>query len=116
MEACSGLPERVRSMEGLGVMDAEQVVARKLELLAQEADATPVSWWMSFCDLDKPKGEQFIGVAIVVAPGFMHAHQRAWSLGINPGGQIQAYQVEGVGVQYHDRLLSRAELEAAGLV
>ena len=114
-------------MDGLGilvgkgtekekVMDADQVVARKLELLAQEADATPVSWWMSFCDPDKPKGEQFIGVAIVVAPGLMHAHQLSWDMGINPGGELQGYQVEGVGAQYHNRLLSRAELEAAGLV
>ena len=97
-------------------MDAEQVVARKAALLAREAYKTPVSWWMSFCDPDKPKGEQFIGVAIVVAPGFMHAHQRAWSLGINPGGEIQAFHVEGIDAHYHDRLLSRAELEAAGLV
>lgn len=97
-------------------MNAEQVQERKAMLMAQEQDNPPTLWWMSFCDPEKPKGQQFLGVCIVEAPGFMHAHQKAWALGINPGGEIQATQVESVPVEYLDRLLSRAELEAAGLV
>ena len=97
-------------------MNAEQVQERKAMLLAQEQDNPPAQWWMSFCDPDKPKGQQFLGVAIVEAPGFIHAHQKAWALGINPGGQIQASQVDGVPAEYHDKLLSLADLEAAGLV
>lgn len=98
------------------MLNAEQVQERKAMLLAQEQDNPPSLWWMSFCDPDKPKGQQFLGVCIVEAPSFMHAHQKAWVLGINPGGEIQAILVEGVPAEYHDKLLSRAELEAAGLV
>ena len=97
-------------------MNEEEIEARKTMLLAQEAGEPPVSWWMSFCDPNKPKGEQFLGVVITKATGLMHAHQRAWMLGINPGGEIRAQPVAGVADEYHDRLLSRAELEAAGVV
>lgn len=97
-------------------MNAEQVQERRAMLMAQERGNPPAQWWMSFCDPDKPKGQQFLGVVVVEAPGFMHAHQKAWSLGINPGGEIQAFQVEGVPTEYHDKLLPVAELEAAGLV
>lgn len=89
---------------------------RKATLLAQEHDSPPALWWMSFCDTGRQRDQQFLGVVIVEAPGFMHAHQKSCALGINPGGEIQALQVNGVPVEYHDKLLSRAELEAAGLV
>lgn len=98
------------------MLNAEQVQERKAMLLAQEQGNPPALWWMSFCDPDKPKGQQFLGVAIVEAPGFIHAHQKTWSLGINPGGEIQASQVEDVPAEYRNRLLSLIELEAAGLV
>ena len=98
-------------------MDAEQVLQeRKKLLLAEEQNNPPALWWLSFCDPDKAKGQQFLGVVIVEAPGFMRAHQKACELGINPGGEIQAMPVDGVASEYHDRLLSRVELEAAGLV
>jgi hypothetical protein len=97
-------------------MNALEVEARKAALLAEERNEPPISWWMSFCDPDKPKGEQFLGVVITKAPGLMHARQRAWMFGINPGGEIQAFPVEGIADDYHDRLLSLVELEAAGLI
>lgn len=97
-------------------LNERQVRERKAMLLAKEQDNPPAQWWMSFCDPNKPKGQQFIGVCVVKAPGFMHATQKAWDLGINPGGEIQAYRVNDVPVEYHDKLLSLAELEAAGLV
>jgi hypothetical protein len=98
------------------MLNAEQVEERKAMLLAQEQDNPPVLWWMSFCDPTKPKGQQFLGVCIVEAKGFVHAHQKLWTLDINPGGEIQAMQVVGVPTEYHNKLLSRAELEAADLV
>lgn len=98
------------------MLTEEQAQERKAMLLAEEQGNPPVQWWMSFCDPEKPKGQQFLGVVVVEAPGFMHAHQKAWELGVNPGGEIQAFRVEGVPNEFHDRLLSRAELEAAGLV
>ena len=98
------------------ILNAKQVQERKVTLLEQEHEQSPALWWMSFRDPNKPKGRQFLGVAIVEAPGFMHAVQKTWELNINPGGEIVAEQVEGVSVEYHNRLLSRADLEAAGLV
>lgn len=71
---------------------------------------------MSFCDTKRPVGQQFLGVCIVEAPGLMHATQKAWALGINPGGEIKALQISGVPAEYLDKLLSRAEIEASGLV
>lgn len=97
-------------------MNAKELQERKKLLLAEEQDNPPVFWWMSFCDTDLPEGQQFLGVAIVEAPGFVHAQQKTWALGINPGGEIQAFPVEGVPAECLDRLLSRAELETAGLV
>jgi hypothetical protein len=90
--------------------------ARLLAALTKEQNNPPAQWWMSFCDPDKPKGQQFLGVSIVEASGFMHAQQKAWALGINPGGEIQGEQVEGIPAEYLNKLLSRAELEAADLV
>lgn len=98
------------------MLTPEQVGERRTLLLAQERDNPPVLWWLSFCDPGRPKGQQFLGVAVVEASGLMHAHQRTWALGINPGGEIQACPVGGVPIEYRDRLLSRTDLEAAGLV
>lgn len=109
-----------KSLGGLtcrgGTMNEPQVQELKELLLAEEQDNPPVLWWMSFCDPEKPKGQQFLGVCIVEAPGFIHAYQKAWALGINPGGEIQAAQVEGIPGEYMNKLLSSAELKAAGLV
>lgn len=98
------------------MLSAQQIQKRTLTLLAQEKNNTPKLWWLSFCDPTKPKGQQFLGVCIVEVPGFIHAQQKTWTLGINPGGEIQACQVEDVPPEYLDKLLSRAELEAAGFV
>lgn len=86
-------------------MNAEQVQERSAMLLAREQNNQPALWWMSFCDPDKPKGQRLLGVAIVEAPGLFHAHQKAWALGINPGGEMRACRVEGIPIKYHDRLL-----------
>ena len=97
-------------------MNASQVQARKAALLVQEQGNPPAQWWMSFCDPDKPKGQRFIGVVVVEAPGFAHAHQKTWALGVNPGGEVQGAQIEGFPAEYLDKLLSRVELEEAGLL
>lgn len=98
------------------MLNADQVQERKAVLLEQEQDNPPVLWWMSFCDPEKPKGKQFLGVCIVSAPGLMHAHQKALALGINPGGEILAAQVEDIPGEYMNKLLSRADIEAAGFI
>jgi len=94
----------------------EQRHERALMLLNQEKGNTPSQWWMSFCDPDKPTGQQFLGVLVIEAIGFMHAVQLSWTLGLNPGGEVIAGQVEGVPSEYHNRLLSKQEIEDAGLL
>lgn len=90
-----------------------------VEKLAAEAVGPEAWWWLSFADPDRPKGEQFLGVAIVRARGLGLAITRCHQLKINPGGQVQGYEippdvkiVEGTA----DRLLSRKELVLARYV
>jgi len=78
-------------------------------------------WWLSFCDPDKPKGTQFLGVAIVVAQNFGAAVLTAGLAGCNPGGEVEGYLFNSdacpVDVEpYLNRLMSKTELEEAGLV
>lgn len=83
--------------------------------LAAADESPPVWWWLSFCDTERPAGEQFLGVAIVEAPNVPMATVRAWDLGVNPGGQVAAYDVPAghlPAVEWRDRLLTRAEAEA----
>lgn len=78
-------------------------------------------FWLSFADASLPKGQQFLGVAIVNAHSFLEAVKVAHILGINPGGEVQGFDVEVPGgkdipAKYVERLLSReeiAELEEA---
>lgn len=54
-------------------------------------------WWLSFCDADRPKGQQFLGACMVVVPhasseqeGLKEALRMSHLLRINPGGDVQA--------------------------
>lgn len=101
---------------------------------------SPRLFWLSFCDPEKPQGQQFLGVAIVevtredaalasiiVAMGFPNALPGAeWIAaassvarqhGCNPGGEIQACELGPMfptNVPRHT-LLSKAQLEALGV-
>lgn len=68
-------------------------------------------WWLSFADPARPKGQQFLGVSVVRAESFTQAVFQARSLGINPGGQVQGFEVESGTIPEGDieRLLSRDE-------
>ncbi len=71
-------------------------------------------YWLSFADPDKPRGTQFLGVAIVEELDFIGAIKRAHALGCNPGGEVLGYTVpERIDVPevWMDRLLTRAEAE-----
>ncbi len=51
---------------------------------------SPNTWWLSFCDPQRPEGSQCLGVAIITeAGGFVDAVDRAHRLGANPGGEVQ---------------------------
>jgi len=80
------------------------------------------TYWLSFCDADRPKGRQFLGVVIVdvsaadadealaiwnathVAP--MHdqvdgpwiaaAMRACWQAGVNPGGEIASLRIDDI--------------------
>ena len=99
-------------------------------------------FWMSFCDGDKPKGEQFLGVSIVpvtaddvaaIMPDLMvrfpnylpggewlaAASRLAHERGCNPGGEVQSVVLEGHplpdGVPLNT-LMQKADLQAHGLI
>ena len=70
----------------------------------------PVWWWLSFADGEKPKGEQFLGVAVVKAINVTEAIREAWRLGINPGGECAFQELAKAPPRnIRRRLLSREE-------
>lgn len=71
-------------------------------------------WWLSFCDATRPKGEQFLGAAIVRAEDIAGAIRAAWRFGCNPGGEVLSEPFpedleDAVPDHFRHRLLSRAE-------
>jgi hypothetical protein len=74
------------------------------DLLRQEAQ-NPESWWyLSFA------AEKFLGGVFLKACGGASAHHKATVLGINPGGAVKAYQVDGPGPYPINTLLSKEQL------
>lgn len=51
-------------------------------------------WWLSFADPNRSRGDEFVGVAIIEAVDFSSAIKAAWTLGCNPGGEVQGTQVD----------------------
>lgn len=100
------------------------------------------TFYLSFCDHERPRGEQFLGACLVdvteddaraartvIALQFPEARdgaewlaaasRQAWLVGCNPGGQILAADVtDSVEKDRYPRnkLMSRAELEQLGPV
>ena len=71
-------------------------------------------WWLSFCDPDRPKGERFLGVAIVPGITIVDACETAWDLGINPGGQVLGTELREPPIEkWRFQLLTKAEAELA---
>lgn len=97
----------------------EQLEQRHRFLMDQEAGNPEEWWWLSFADPKRPKGSQFLGVAIVAACGFMHAVDKTHALKVNPGGEVRGITY-GPGWEppatYTDRLLSEDDLNEAGLL
>lgn len=91
--------------------------ARVSEVMATErANPQEGLWWLSFTDPSRPVGDQFLGVAIVYAPGNVHAIQMAHFLGINPGGQVSAWgplHVDSITPSFLNRLLTKEEAQQA---
>lgn len=101
------------------MLTKEEIEARRLMALAKELEANQRGvWWMSFCDMSKPQGQQWLGVIVVEELGPMHAVNKTHELGINPGGDIAFARVQPgvVKPEHMDRLLSRAELREFGYI
>jgi hypothetical protein len=76
-------------------------------------------YWLSFADPARHKGEQFLGASIVAADDAKAAVERAWALGINPGGEVRIAkiprdQLQDFPLDWHNRLVSKVELNTAG--
>ena len=77
-------------------------------------------WWLSFCDGDRPKGQQFLGVSVVDCDNesdpLALVVAMSWRRGCNPGGEVAAMRLPSVADgltphAYRNRLLSKAEIE-----
>lgn len=84
------------------------------------ADGLRSLFWLSFCDTERPKGQQFLGVVMVRAPTLLEAIKAAWALEINPGGAIESHHLPDgkthagaeVPEKWIGRLLSKPEVDA----
>lgn len=89
---------------------------RLRDVLAEEMrTGDPTWWWLSFADGDKPKGQQFLGVAVVHALGLGDATMQAHRLGINPGGEVLGIPAPAwvkPPQEYTHRLLTKAEAQS----
>jgi hypothetical protein len=83
--------------------------------------------WLSFCDPNRPVGQQFLGVTIVDIHDTNDdktmvklAITTAWLYEANPGGDCEAHRIhpskEDLCQPYVGRLMSKRELELAGLL
>ncbi len=81
-------------------------------LAIEEGVNIPKYLWLSFCDPDKPKGSQFLGVIITSALGLSHAIEKTHTLGINPGGEILSFEVDenDIRPEHFDKLLTGDEI------
>ena len=65
-------------------------------------------WWLSFAE------GKFLGVFITRAKDFDTALRKTFNLGVNPGGQVMAYQCDNtdkIPPDAMDRLLSKEDLD-----
>lgn len=87
------------------------------EILDKDLSRKEQWHWLSFVSNE---GEnRFLGVCVVLAGGIGEATEKAWAMGINPGGQVACFTLSEGQVpdeQYRNRLLSSEELEEAGLI
>ena len=75
-------------------------------------------YWLSFVDNDRPVGQRFLGATIMEASSGEAAIEKAWLLGINPGGEV-AFAPFDEGAELPDqswvnRLVGADELMGSG--
>jgi len=89
-------------------MDRQEAADRIVALRRKEMKNPKGWWWLSFADETKN-----LGVLLIEAQGIITATSAAFASGLNPGGSVAAYRLEGftppLGTTY--RLLSPAEAD-----
>ena len=108
-------------------MDQATFSARVAEVLAEEAVLPRLTWWLSFADGTRPKGQQFLGVVLVDGcGGIIEARLQMTLKGMqSPGGEIQGFgfdpadgppdQVDALAKLPRLTLLSKSDLLAVGM-
>ena len=70
------------------------------------------TFWLTFSDPDASYDKRFLGVAIFDLDESEHEAsmieiiRRAWKLGINPGGQALACEVDSIPDEYKNQLIT----------
>jgi hypothetical protein len=74
-------------------------------------------YWLSFCDVKRPKGSQFLGACCLRAESLEEALTRSHLMGINPGGEVASLgpidEADKPADFPIDRLLQRHEIPGA---
>jgi hypothetical protein len=75
-----------------------------------------MTFWVSFCDPDKPQGQKFLGACLVEGDTLVEAIEEARRLGINPGGEALGVvgdpeTVKIIPDHWKNRLLTKAECD-----
>lgn len=93
--------------------------------IAQQFDG-PIWFWLSFCDPEKPAGQQFVGVSLVEARSMPMAITVAHQRGCNPGGSVSSVMIPESEIDESKRdafmaapkytLLSKVDLERLNLL
>lgn len=65
-------------------------------------------WALSFIDPARREGDRWLGTAIIEAPSYAEAIQKAWQVGANPGGEIEGipFLADSVHEDYVDTLVT----------
>lgn len=79
-------------------------------------------FYLSFCDVTRPKGQHFLGATLVEANSAKGALATATALGVNPGGEVSMMeltieredQLPPEGRAMLNRFVPREEIMAAG--
>lgn len=96
--------------ESQTISDADRKARMDQHLLSEAIRGKAETWWLSFADGTRPKGDQFLGVAVVKANGLMSAIMETHVRGINPGGGISGSVVLDVPPDCLNRLMTKQEL------
>src|ERR1700693_3582803 len=81
-------------------------------------EAAMILYYLSFCDVKRPKGQQFLGCTVVEACSPDAAMKEATLRGLNPGGEVALVAMEvdslddlpATGRSYVNRFVPREEV------